>query len=262
MSHPVNEFAGVPVVIFCGGNGIFIDGTGTRRNKSLVPVAQEPLVAHVIRIYLRVGFRTFVLAAGYQYEALLASLKSGYASMPDATNPALLHATVDGVACSIRVVSTGEIAPTGERLKACMPYLKNQPWFCVTYSDTLSDVNLADMYRFHKHHGKVASLLAAQYPTRFRILGIRGGESEVRGFSKHPVLRGEPINGGFYFFSRRIFDDHFLEGSGVVLEDAVLDRLAAARELMAYPYVGAWQNLDAERDLVPLTGIANSLRQS
>ncbi len=262
MPDPVIDFATVPVVILCGGNGIFIDNTGVRRNKALVEVEGEPMIAHVIRIYLRAGFRTFVLAGGYQASALVSTIGAQYNGTSEPGNPGVLHVNIAGVRCTVRFVDTGEVAQTGDRLKSCRPYIDGHNWFCATYSDTLSDVDLIDMHRFHQAHGKVATLLAAQYPTRFRVLGLRLGETQVRGFSPRPVLGGEPINGGFYFFDRRIFEDRFLgyAAENAILEEGALEGLVSARELMAFFHQGAWQCLDSERDLKPLGRIACSLR--
>jgi glucose-1-phosphate cytidylyltransferase len=254
--------AQVPVVILCGGLGIYIDDTGIRRNKALVAVDGEPMVIQVMRLYVRAGYRTFVLAAGYQSDILAAVLATAHSSGADASDPDLFEITINGAPCAVRVVRSADTATTGDRLLACRQYLEPFQWFCVTYSDTLSDVNLTDMQRFHCGHGKVATLMAAEYPTRFRILGIRLGETKVSGFAARPVLGMEPINGGFYFFSNHLFDDRFLgsKPNNSVLEDEPLERLASAQELMAFAHQGAWQNLDSERDLVPLTRILRSMR--
>ena len=258
----VTDFSAVPVVVLCGGNGIFIDETGIRQNKALVRVNGEPMVIHVMRIYLRAGFRAFVLAGGYQGPSLLSTIVSGYQGAAVTGTPGAFNITVSGIACNVRFVNTPENARTGDRLMACRPFVDSHDWFCATYSDTLSDVDLINMHRFHQSHGKVATLVAAEYPTRFRILGVRLGESQVRGFSPRPVLGTEPINGGFYFFGRGIFERDFLayQTENVVLEEEVFDRLVAARELMAFFQQGSWQHLDSERDLKSLARIAQSLK--
>jgi glucose-1-phosphate cytidylyltransferase len=223
-----------------------------------VRIEGAAMVAHVMRIYLRFGFRTFVLAGGYQAGELIPVVRASFGGEID--DGALLRFTFEGRACTVRMIDTGEASPTGERVKACIDGLGTAARFCVTYSDTLADVDLADLYRFHTGHGKIASLLAAQYPTRFRVLGLRLGEAQVRGFAPRSVLRAEPINGGFYIFERGVLDPRFMkpETRNEVLEDAVLDRLVAAQELMAYRHEDAWQNLDSERDLKALAAIVRA----
>lgn len=261
MPDLVTDFGTVPVVILCGGNGIYIDATGVKCNKALVRVDGEPMVIHVMRLYLRAGYRSFVVAGGYQCDSLASTLANDYAGAMASNDPDVLELAVSGIPCSVRVVAGPEAASTGDRLKACRRHIAGHPWFCLTYSDTLCDVNLTELQKFHASHGKVATLLAAEYPTRFRILGVRRGEAQVRGFASRPVLGMEPINGGFYFFDERIFAQDFLGGQtgNVVLEDEVLERLVTARQLMAFSHHGTWQNLDSERDIAPLSRLIRSL---
>lgn len=262
MPSLLTDAAAIPVILLCGGTGIYVDETSRRQNKSLVQVEGKAMVAHVMRIYLRFGFRTFLLSGGYQARELLPAVRASFGGDIDAADAALLRLRVDDHACTVRMVDSGAASATGERVKACAGHLGAAARFCVTYSDTLAAVDLADLYRFHTGHGKIASLLAAQYPTRFRVLGLRLGEAQVRGFAARSVLRAEPINGGFYIFERRLLDEGFMkpDSRNEVLEDAVLDRLVAAQELMAYRHEDAWQNLDSERDLKALAAIARSFR--
>ncbi len=43
----------------------------------------------------------------------------------------------------------------GDRIKRVAPYLKGEEGFCVTYSDTLSSVNLAEVVVFIKHRERL-----------------------------------------------------------------------------------------------------------
>jgi glucose-1-phosphate cytidylyltransferase len=110
---------------------------------------------------------------------------------------------------------------------------------------------------FHLREGRIATLVAARVPTRFRVLGLRDDESLVRGFASKSVIQKDFINGGFYCFLPKIFDADYLGVSPeIVLEDAVLDKLARDRQLTAWTYEGPWQHLDSERDLGKLEALA------
>lgn len=245
-----------PVVILCGGRGIYIDDSGLRRSKALIEVAGAPLVIHVIRRYISSGYRKFILAAGYQIQELKQTLETCYQAQP-LSSAGVYKVTLYGAACEVTVVDTGIESTTGDRIKKIEPLLGDAPLFCVTYSDTLTTVDLAGIQDAHEKHGAVATLLATKVPTRFRILGMRPGDSHVRGFAAKPVIQNDQINGGFYVFNRAIFVKDYLGAmSPIILEEIVLESLAARGELIAIPCEGSWHFLDSERDLKTLEQIA------
>lgn len=235
----------IPVIILCGGTGIYVDTSGQRKNKSLIEVAGEPMVAHVMRMYHRAGARRFVLAGGYQLEALAAAGQK-------------LRSTLQ---CEVEVVDTGLETRTGGRLKRAAARLGQAPLFCLTYSDTVAALDPAQVVEAHRQDGKLATLVAARIPTRFRILGLRATERQVRGFASRPVIRNEWINGGFYVFDRKVLDNPaFAAGDATVLEEAVLESLVQAGELMSFPHEGEWHYLDSERDLAAIERVVRELR--
>jgi glucose-1-phosphate cytidylyltransferase len=122
-------------------------------------------------------------------------------------------------------------------------------------------VNLKEEFEYHQAHGKIATLVAARLPTRFRILGVRPGENLVRGFGK-AFLHGHFINGGFYFFNKDLFSNSYISDSFEgALEETVLDKLAENSQLVSFPHEGAWQHLDSEKD-IPLLSKVVKLNQS
>lgn len=251
----------VPVVVLCGGRGIYIDDSGRRLNKALVRIAGEAMIVHVLRVYLAAGFRRFVLAAGDATAALESLLLDGGAGRrrPDGT----LAVTLDGEGAAVRVVDTGADAATGDRLRAVRSDLGAAGRFCVTYSDTLCDIDLREIVAAHRGHGRFATMLATQMPTRFRILGLRQNDTLVRGFLEQPLIENDPINGGFYVFDDAVHGPRYLGGDqpGLVLETTVLERLVADRQLVAHPCRGAWHYLDSERDIPRVTEVAAALRR-
>lgn len=248
----------IPVVILCGGRGILVDESGRRFNKALVRIKNEPMVAHVMRGYAAAGFRRFVLTAGRQADELEATLVTEYGGRPVAAEPGVYALTLDGIACTFRVVDTGEAAATGERLRAVRSCLGDPAVFAVTYSDTLCDVDLRAMLAVHRRHGRLATMLATQMPTRFRILGLRPGDPLVRGFLEKALVENDPINGGFYFFQGAALSERYLgnPAPGLVLETTVLEQLVEDRQLVSHAHGGAWHYLDSERDIPAVTAVA------
>jgi len=145
---------------------------------------------------------------------------------------------------------------TGSRLAQVRSMVDYSPSFCLTYGDTLADVNLRELFLFHVTHEKTATLLAAHIPTRFRILGLCDDTDLVKGFSEKPVLERDYINGGFYIFNKSIFDlEKLSKDPQCVLETDVLEELVFKKELYVYRYNDFWQPLDNERDMRKISQI-------
>ncbi len=258
----MNQFDGVPVAILCGGKGVILDGAAGRRiNKALVAVLGRPLFAWVMLHYAFHGAREFILATGLQDADLRDALASALGAVAAQGDAGLYKLRLAGRDCSVRLVTTGDVAATGDRMLACRAWLEHADHFCVTYSDTLSDVDLEAEMKFHRATGMAATLVAAQLPVRFRILGMRHDEPIVRAFASRPVIESAPINGGYYIFGRSLWKEHSPADSepALVLERDILERLARDSQLGAFAHRGLWQHFDCERDLAGLVPVAERL---
>lgn len=259
MNKTSNEFKQVPVVILCGGRGVKLNENQVQYlNKGLIQVAQQPLFLWSIRHYALHGATEFILATGFQGENFGPALEA-VGGRQDASQPGCYKLSVGGSECHVRLVATPVEASTAERLLACRPWLAQEPRFALTYSDTLCDVDLGAEMRFHVSQKLVATLVGAKPPVRFRILGMRQGESLVRAFASRPVIEGASINGGYYIFSSAIWEQAYGLEPQVALENLPLERLAAAGQLSAFEHKGLWQYCDTERDLPVLQALARSL---
>ena len=254
-----NQFSQVPVVILCGGNGVILDEMpGKRVNKGLVKIHNKPLFWWVMYHYVQHKANNFILAAGFQSEQFAVALESVGAKV-QVTDPLSYDIQIAETMCCVRLVPTANDATTAARLLACKPWLEMSDQFAVTYSDTLSDVDLSAEMCFHKSQKLVATLVATKHPVRFRILGVRQGEALVRAFASRPVIEATSINGGYYIFSRELWNESYGLDNMKPLETQPLERLAASGQLAAFDHKGRWQYCDAERDLVELHKLVEHL---
>ena len=81
-------------------------------------------------------------------------------------------------------------------------------------------------------------------PGRFGALQIQNGE--VTEFVEKPLAGDQVINGGFFVLSPRVLD--YIVDDSTVWEHEPLRRLAAERQLNAYPHAGFWQPMDTIRE--------------
>jgi NDP-sugar pyrophosphorylase family protein len=88
--------------------------------------------------------------------------------------------------------------------------------FCFTYGDGLSNVNITEQIKFHRSHGKLATITAVQPPGRYGALEISETNS-VKGFLEKPKGEGGFINGGYFVLSPKCIDFITVTPSFVIL---------------------------------------------
>jgi glucose-1-phosphate cytidylyltransferase len=221
------------VVILCGGRGTRLQEHTQSIPKPLVEIGGQPILWHVIQIYLAQGFDRFLLLTGY-----LGGQVSRF------VDEQRWPAGVD-----IRCLDTGQDTPTGGRLYRAGGELQG-PVFCLTYADGVADVDLAALLRFHTCHGAAATMTVVRPELQFGVADL-GDDGLVRGFVEKP--RSEHwLNGGFFCFGPQVLE---LVGPDSVLEREPLERLAASGELRAYRHDGFWECMDTYKDAVVLNDL-------
>jgi glucose-1-phosphate cytidylyltransferase len=141
-------------------------------------------------------------------------------------------------------VDTGQKTLTGGRIKRLAPYVGNET-FMLTWGDGVSDLNLHDLLRFHRSHGKLATLTAVRPPARYGHLVIEDG-GHISQFTEKPQTAEGWINGAFFVLEPGVFD--YIEGDDTQWEREPLERLAQDGQLMAYCHTSFWQCMDTLRD--------------
>ena len=70
----------------------------------------------------------------------------------------------------------------------------------VTYGDGVSDINIKDLLKFHRSHGKIATLTGVR-PKLLRYGQLEIEQEKVVKFIEKPKNKTSYINGGFYIHS-------------------------------------------------------------
>jgi glucose-1-phosphate cytidylyltransferase len=237
------------VVILCGGMGTRIRDVADDIPKPMIPVGDRPILWHIMKGYAAHGFRRFVLCLGHQGWAIKRFFLDYHLAHADLTvrigrrSDVVIHER-DIDDWEIVLAETGLETMTAGRIKAVQPYVEGDD-FLLTYGDGVSDVDVADLVRFHRRHGRVGTVTAVRPPGRFGELQIDAGR--VARFSEKPAAAPGYVSGGFFVFKREFFARLSGEPSEV-LEREPLWQLAADGELAAYPHDGFWQCMDNSRD--------------
>lgn len=115
----------------------------------------------------------------------------------------------------------------------------------LTYGDGVADVNIEELVKFHRSHGKTVTMTAVNVGQQFGVLEI-DQNGRIIGFREKSKSDGGIINAGYMVMNPEVFD--YIEGDSAVLEREPIERIAANGQLMAYMHQGFWKCMDTQRD--------------
>lgn len=235
-------------VILAGGLGTRLSEETLLRPKPMVEIGGKPILWHIMKLYSYYGVNDFVICLGYKGYVIKEYFANYFLHMSHVTfdmqsNQMSVHIQ-NAEPWKVTLVDTGDESMTGGRLLGVKEYIKNEESFCFTYGDGVSDVNITNLIKFHKQHGKQATLTAVSPPGRFGVLDIK--DDKVHSFIEKPQGHGALINGGFFVLSPTVLN--LIDNEMCVWEQKPLENLAKNSELMAFSHDGFWQPMDTLRD--------------
>jgi glucose-1-phosphate cytidylyltransferase len=235
--------------------GILAGGYGTRlaeeteiKPKPLVEIGGKPILWHIMKSYSHYGYNDFFIALGYKGEMIKKyfidySGLQGNISVDMASGQVQRSNLPHKEDWNVHLIETGLKTNTGGRIKRFQPFMGNET-FMLTWGDGVSDVNLDDLLKFHKSHGKLATLTTVRPPARYGHLEFDG--DRVMEFSEKPQTGEGWINGAFFILEPEVFD--YIEGDHTQFEKEPLEGLARDGQLMAYRHTSFWQCMDTLRE--------------
>lgn len=239
------------VVLLAGGYGTRISEESQFKPKPMIEIGGEPILWHIMKEYSYYGFNEFIICAGYKQQVIKEWFSDYFLHNSDVTfdftsgkNDMIIH-NQHCEPWKVTVVDTGLNTMTGGRIKRVQPYIGNEE-FMMTYGDGVCDVNISELVKFHKSHGKIATLTAVMLEQQKGVLDI-GGDNAVKSFREKNQNDGAPINAGYMVLGPAIFD--YIDGDQTIFEREPLERLAADNQLMSYMHRGFWQCMDTKREM-------------
>lgn len=236
-------------VILAGGLGTRIGEETGDKPKPMVEIGGIPILVHIMNYYYSFGIDDFIICCGYKGYVI----KEYFANYMLHRSDFTVDMNKDEISIHrksfnkwrITLVDTGENSQTGGRLRRVKEYIEEEEFFHFTYGDGLSDVDLDSLVRFHKAHGKKATVTSVQPPGRFGALITNG--DEVTAFEEKPMGDGGRINGGFFVLNPDVIDH--IKDDKSIWEQEPLRNLASENQLMAFDHRGFWQPMDTLRDM-------------
>ena len=165
------------VVILAGGFGTRLSEYTDNIPKPMVPIGNEPILVHIMKIYAKYGFKDFYVALGYRGETIKEYFKKNKYDW------------------NINLIDTGLNTMTGGRIKRLKSFIGKETFF-LTYGDGLSSINIKKLLDFHRAHKKIATISAVRPLARFGALKI--DNDKVLSFREKSLLEEGWIIGGFF----------------------------------------------------------------
>jgi glucose-1-phosphate cytidylyltransferase len=234
-------------VILAGGYGTRISEETDNKPKPMVEIGGQPILWHIMQIFSAHGVKDFIICLGYRGHVIKEYFLNYRMYLSDMTvnvaSGAVDFHRNNAEDWRVSLIETGLSTQTGGRLLRVRPYLGDDDFF-LTYGDGVADIDLTRLHRFHKSHGRLATVTAVAPPGRFGALDVVDGH--VTGFREKPAGDGATINGGFFVLSPKVLD--YVSGDDTVWEREPLEGLARNGQLMAYVHQGFWHAMDTLRD--------------
>lgn len=238
------------VVLLAGGLGTRMREETEFRPKPMVKIGDHPILWHIMKNFSVTAHKEFIICTGYRGDIISQFFSEFSTQNLDFTvkigreSQITTHGKLDEEGWTVTVANTGAETLTGGRLFAVKKYLENETFIC-TYGDGLANVDIPALIKFHKSHGKVATLTTVKPPSRFGVLDIEPDGSVSR-FREKPQTDGW-INAGFFVFEPEIFN--YLNPTST-LEQEPLNKLASENQLMAFKHEDFWQPIDTYREIL------------
>ena len=170
-------------VVMAGGEGTRLRPLTSNQPKPMVPIVGKPCMEHIVELLRRHGFEDVIVTVAFMPQAIRGYFGAG-----------------ESLGLSIRYSVEESPAGTAGSVKLAEEALDET--FLVISGDALCDIDLADLVRFHRERGGVATLAlkSVANPLEFGIVVTDDG-GRIERFLEKPSwgqVFTDTINTGIY----------------------------------------------------------------
>jgi mannose-1-phosphate guanylyltransferase/phosphomannomutase len=218
----------VKAVIMAGGEGTRLRPLTSNQPKPMLPMANRPMMEHVVRLLRRHGMTDIVVTVAFMANAIRTYFG-------------------DGSELGVRMVYATEETPLGTAGSVLNAREELDERFVVISGDVLTDIDLTAAVEFHDRRGALATLAlsAVENPLEFGIV-IVDEQGTVERFLEKPTwgqVFSDTINTGIYVLEPEIFD-FIPPGRPVDFSSEVFPEvLASGRPICGYVAEGYWEDV-------------------
>jgi mannose-1-phosphate guanylyltransferase len=178
-------------VVLAGGIGERLRPLTESRPKPLITIAGRPCIDYVIRSLVKAGFQEIVVTTGYMSDHLIKRIG-------------------DGIDYSASILYSFEENPVGTAgaVKKVADFLDET--FVVASGDVLADVDMKELYEYHKKKGAAATMALTEVkdPSQFGIVELDKDKRIVRFLEKpkKDQIFSNLVNAGIYVLEPKVLD--------------------------------------------------------
>ena len=228
------------ILILAGGMGTRISEYTKTIPKPMIKLGKIPILIHIMKLYVKWGYKDFYIASGYKSEIIKKFFKNFKKN-----NKKFIFNIDKKETCNVTIINSGLKTMTGGRVKFIGRFLNNNENFMFTYGDGLCNVNLRKLELFHNRKNKLITVTAVRPPARFGEI-ILNKNQEVTSFKEKPQVTNGWINGGFFIANKKFLK--YIGKKSTILEKEPLEKATKNRQLNAYKHFGFWKCMDTKRD--------------
>jgi len=249
------------VLLLAGGFGTRLSEETDLKPKPMVEIGEKPIIWHIMKLYSQYGFNDFVILLGYKGYVIKEYFANYFLHQSDVTidlkenKMEVLNNSSEP--WKVTLLDTGLSSMTGGRIKRAENIIGDEP-FMLTYGDGVADIDINELVKFHKSHGKALTMTSAQPEGRFGALNI-DSNNKVTNFLEKPKGDGGWVNAGYFVCEAKVLD-YITEGDQSVFEQQPLQGLAVDGELYTYKHDGFWKPMDSLKDKNDLNELWNEDR--
>ena len=215
-------------VIMAGGEGTRLRPLTSNTPKPLLPIANRPMMEHILALLKKHGFEEIVVTVAYRANAIRTYFG-------------------DGTEFGVKIVYAAEETPLGTAGSVRNAMAELDDTFLVISGDVITDMNLSAVVDFHREKGALATigLKSVDNPLEFGIV-ITHEDGSIERFLEKPTwgqVFSDTINTGVYMLEPEIFD-YIDSGRSIDFSSDVFPALLeAGKPLYGYITEGYWEDV-------------------
>jgi len=217
-------------VIMAGGFGTRLRPLTCNIPKPMVPLANKPIIEHIISLLKKHGIKDIVVILYYQPEVIMDYFGDG-----------------DKFGVNITYVTASQDFGTAGSVKNAAKYLADES-FLIISGDVLTDFDLKHIIKFHNEKNAWATITTTHVtnPLQYGIVIIDSKTGQITRFLEKPSwgeVFSDTVNTGIYVLEPEIFDLIPSEEMYDFSKDLFPKLLVSSSSLYGYVAPGYWRDI-------------------
>lgn len=246
------------VIILAGGQQSTISDHPEGVPKPMAEIGGKPILWHLMKMFSAYGCHEFIICGGYKVNVIKEYFVDYYIYQSDitvdlASNQIEIHKkkTEDW---QVSVLDTGLYATTGQRIDRAGKYIEDDD-FIVAYGDCLSNIDIAEMIKFHYDSGKIMTMAVAEPTGRNSAVRLTDEDRLSGGTSTLKPENQLWVSAGILILNKKAF--RYLQGN-YEIDQQLIPELIEAGEATAYKHPGFYRAIETRRDKKDMENLWNA----